>query len=351
MSDEHVRDSLQSLFSDDSFQEGEVALSLRQVREADLSISGLFSSDEGDDQRPGSAATVQGGSAAILSSAPGKFTNDGLVLEMGSPGGCSTAATAAAREQMTCPVASDPQASVDEASGNDLEIGHGAIQIPATYERPVSLSPGEASGNVDLAERREPILNAVLTVATIGGGALVSLRLVDHQQHPGGLLSVVLLLAGYLLLSAASRLRQLPSTWRIVVLIGVFYAAALHALSTQGVTGEGGWYLLVIPVLCFTLVGERPGLTSAIANVCIYAAFAGAHRIGWLVSRAVAEGQDSLAGAVIPDIAFMLTLAAIVIVHAYRGRASVKQAQKVSQAGSEVETEARLGADRRVTGC
>ena len=350
MSDEHVRDSLQSLFSDDSFQEGEVALTLRQVRAADLSISGLFSSDEGDDHRPGSAATVQGGSVAIPSSAPGKSTNDGLVLEMGSPGGCSTAASVA-REEITYAVSSDLPASIPGTVGGDSEIGRGAIQIPATHERSVSLSPGEASGNVGLVEGREPILNAVLTVATIGGGALVALRLVDHQQRPGGLLSVVLLLAGYLLLSAASRLRQLPSTWRIVVLIGVFYAAALHALSTQGVTGEGGWYLLVIPVLCFTLVGERPGLTSAIANVCIYAAFAGAHRLGWLVSRATAEAQDSLAGSVIPDIAFMLTLAAIVIVHAYRGRASVKQAQKVTQAVSEVETEARLGADRRVTGC
>ncbi len=350
MSAEHPQDPLEGLFSDDSPEEGESGGARGQAGMVDLAMSGLFSSDEDDDQRSG-IAEVRDDSAALASSAPGASATAERELEVCSREDRSGRGTAVAGEQISAPVSAGSTAIAMEPTGGDGDLEGdrepASLGMPEAYQRPIYLPAAEVSTGAGLAAEDEPILNAALAAATIGGGILVALRLADHLQRRGGLVGAALLLGSYLLVSAALALRRIPSRWRIAVLVGVSYAAAFYALLTQGVAGAGAWYLLAIPVVLFALIGERYGLASAVANAALYVAFAAAYRLGWLVTLSTADAGDSLRRCVTLVVAFSLTLAAIVIVHALLGRAQRRMRLLLQQHDEALRAVQAVGAERQ----
>jgi GAF domain-containing protein len=213
--------------------------------------------------------------------------------------------------------------------------------------RPAYAGPAEESTGSDLAQERERILNALLGGATLGGGVVVALLLLGPLQRPSRLLGFALLLAGYALVTVAFVLRRIPTGWRIAVLIGASYAAALYSMLLEGLTGTGPWYLLGIPILLFVLAGERWGVVSGTVNALIYLAFVAAYRLGWPVTeRAVAVGQ-SLTRPVILGVSFAFISTVIVVVHSLFARAQRRARRFLRQQGDALRAAQAVSAERQ----
>lgn len=349
MSDEHPQNPLQSLFSDSSPGERKARGAQGQAGAADLSISGLFSSEEGGGQLGRDAAEPHDGPAARAGRRVSVLDIDEPEVEAARQAECGSRVEAAEDEHTASPNAARSGTTADEPISGGPRVGRQSASrdIPETRQRTFYLPAAEASASVGLWEEREAILTVVLAVATIGGGVLVALRLLDELRRPAGLARAALLLSGYLLVSGAFALRRIPSGWRITVLVGVSYAAALYMLLTHGVTGAGAWYLLAIPVLLFALLGERYGLASAAVDAALYLGFAAAHRLGWLATLRTDDAQDSLSGSLALGVAFLLVMAAVVFVHSLFGRAQQRTRRLLRQHDDVLRAVQAAGAERQ----
>lgn len=349
MSDEGRQDLLQSLFSGDSTGEEDSEAALPRASSADLSTAGLFSSDDEDEQVLGEARegwAESAGSARELPVAPVVGQR-----ELGKEGGQETRAPdafgVAAQASAETPPGLGLTAGQATISSTEMEGATVPAGISGVAGQPAYAAPAVETTGSDLVQERELILNALLGGATLGGGVVVVLLLLGPLQRPSGLLGFVLLLAGYALVTAAFVLRRIPTGWRIAVLIGASYAAALYSMLLEGLTGTGPWYLLGTPILFFVLAGERWGVVSGIANALIYLAFVAAYRLGWLVTQGAAAVAQSLPDLVVLGVSFALMLTVIVVAHSLSARAQRRVRRFLRQQGDALRAAQAAAAERQ----
>ena len=350
MSDEGRQDLLQSLFSGDSTGEEDSEAALPRASSADLSTAGLFSSDDDEDEqvlgdaREGWAESA--GSARELPVAPAAGQR-----ELGKEGGQETRAPDAfgVAEQVSAetPPGSGLTAGQATISSTEMESATVPAGIFGVEGQPAHAAPAAESTGSDLVQERELILNALLGGATLGGGVVVVLLLLGPLQRPSRLLGFALLLAGYALVTAAFVLRRIPTGWRIGVLIGASYAAALYSMLLEGLTGTGPWYLLGTPILFFVLAGERWGVVSGIANALVYLAFVAAYRLGWLVTQGAAAVVQSLPHLVVLGVSFALMSTVIVVAHSLSARAQRRVRRFLRQQGDALRAAQAAAAERQ----
>ena len=350
MSDEGRQDLLQSLFSGDSTEGEGSEAALRRASAADLSTAGLFSSDDDADEqvlgdaREGRAESASSARELPVAPAAGQ-------RELGKEGGQETRAPDefGVAEQASAEIPPGSGLTADQATigRTELEGATAPAGIFGVEGQPAYAAPAVETTGSDLAQEQERILNTLLGGATLSGGVVVALLLLGPLQRPSRLLGLALLLAGYALVTAAFVLRRIPTGWRIAVLIGASYAAALYSMLLEGLTGTGPWYLLGIPILFFVLAGERWGVVSGIVNALVYLAFVAAYRLGWFVAQgAVAVGQ-SLPRLVVLGFSFALISTAIVVVHSLYARARRRVRRFLRQQGDALCAVQAVSAERQ----
>ena len=132
---------------------------------------------------------------------------------------------------------------------------------------------------------------------------------------------------------------------RTLGIIGIAYLVALVSLFRGGATGTGAWYLIAIPVLCFILMGERPGIVAGAINVVLYVGFALARRLGWLAPSlppiASSTSQMLASGAV-----FVFVVGVLVAVQANFVRTQRRTLRSLEEQSSRLRQAQRAGSRR-----
>jgi signal transduction histidine kinase/DNA-binding response OmpR family regulator len=124
-----------------------------------------------------------------------------------------------------------------------------------------------------LSEWRTSILNRFLVVGLIVGIVAEVVAVVSTFSDPAQLPSVILAGVIILLVSIITFQRKINAQIRAWVFMLLFYAIAILALSSYGLTSSGRLYLLAMPVIALILINVRSGIIMAGISILTYAFF------------------------------------------------------------------------------
>jgi GAF domain-containing protein len=105
--------------------------------------------------------------------------------------------------------------------------------------------------------RERVVQSLLLALLAIGLFAVIAeVALSAHLRRWG---PIVALGITYLVLTAITFLRRIPTAVRVATLLALLYFLGLLGLSQSGLGGDGRMVMLVLPLLALTLVGSRAG--------------------------------------------------------------------------------------------
>ncbi|MBN1873477.1 MAG: GAF domain-containing protein [Anaerolineae bacterium] len=144
---------------------------------------------------------------------------------------------------------------------------------------------GEMDWRAAYEQQRSGVLNILLGVAVVGGLLAVIPSLLNVFRNPQQLRFEVLFVLSYLVVVLAFALRKLDYRIRLAVPVIGIYLVGVLILRLNGIASHGVWYLMLAPLLLFSLSGWRVGIVSLGVSALIYAFFAIGHYWGWIPIR------------------------------------------------------------------
>jgi signal transduction histidine kinase/DNA-binding response OmpR family regulator len=130
-----------------------------------------------------------------------------------------------------------------------------------------------------LGEWRERTLNAVLAVASIAGGIMVVVLVLNALQQPNQIPFALPFLGIFLILLFLTLQTNINYRVRGIVFISIIYIGGILTLARGGLAGAGRDYMIVLPILTVILVGVPAGIGASIVSLVIMGIF------GYLASQ------------------------------------------------------------------
>ena len=130
--------------------------------------------------------------------------------------------------------------------------------------------------------QRSKILNVILGTAVVAGFFVILQSLQRVILDTGQLGRELQFLIPYVLAVLVFFLKALDYRIRLVLPILGIYVAGAAVLIRDGVAGHGVWYLILAPLLVFSLAGWGSGFVTLLVSAAIYGGVAVGHLQGWL---------------------------------------------------------------------
>ncbi len=130
--------------------------------------------------------------------------------------------------------------------------------------------------------QRLKVLNILMLVATVAGGAATLPSFIAALQDSRRFATEAPVFFSYLIIVLATVLPRLDYRLRLGVLVTALYFVGIATVRTYGIASHGVWYLLVVPLVMFPLIGWRMGAFSLGLSAVLFFFFAAGHLMGWL---------------------------------------------------------------------
>jgi signal transduction histidine kinase/DNA-binding response OmpR family regulator len=188
-----------------------------------------------------------------------------------------------------------------------------------------------------LREWRTSILNKFLLVALVVGVAAEVVVLADTISDPAQLPAVMLSGVLVLLVAIIALMRWIDYRIRAWVFLLLFYAIAILALTSYGLTSSGRLYLLAIPIVALILINIRSGIIMTAISVLTYAFYTimswkGVMATWLIVDRSSTNVKDWLVEST--DTFALLALVMVLLILFYRFQ--LRQIAKAEASRAEV---------------
>ena len=132
---------------------------------------------------------------------------------------------------------------------------------------------------------RTKILNLFLTILVVAAAPAWGVVFFNFLKNPSSqfIAMFTLFSLGYACLIVLAAFRRIPIKVRIWGLMALGYAGALVYLDYTWMSGGGPWFLLMLPVIGFIIIGVKAGILLSILSGLILAIFVTLYNTGLLV--------------------------------------------------------------------
>jgi GAF domain-containing protein len=148
---------------------------------------------------------------------------------------------------------------------------------------------------------------------------------------------VSIFVVGYLFVLALAVFRHLdprPRAWGLLI---IGYVVGVLSFARGGLAGDGGLYLLALPMLAMILIGARSGLIMTALSLLTFAAFGVAAHLGWLANWLIILDNPLTPAAWLDEgINFAMLLVALVVLQWFFSRFQTRTLQASRERATEL---------------
>ncbi|HEX6035280.1 MAG TPA: hypothetical protein VFY83_12625, partial [Anaerolineales bacterium] len=124
-----------------------------------------------------------------------------------------------------------------------------------------------------LRQWRTKILNGFLVILTIAAAPAGIMTILSMMRDPERWPWAIFFSAGFAMLTGLAVFRQLNNPIRAWGLLLLGYTVATANLILGGMGSSGPWYMLVLPIISFILIGVRSGIFTTVLSTLLLATY------------------------------------------------------------------------------